>query len=460
MSLTIARLQPVLQTLRLKLAIVFLFACVLSPATANAQFGLNQQRISESQWSRGFHGFNMIAEGNDLQRITLREFQSSDSADVLLIVIGRLRGLPLNVIKHVNNGGSAMVASDSTRPFSEATFSGVRFGKLQGYRTRPADAFGEMQDCPIVRDIQNHPIVSGVDEIVTNQPGYLMAGRQETIAWLPIYRNRRQTYAFAAANQNRNSGRFVALADQSIFTNQMIVYGDNARFADQTIKWLKDGKRTKLLILVDGEESTSLDPADVIVDVPPPSQREVMDALQELPPAAMLEFANSVATVVEDENMINDFIHDSLDRVPESAMNRFYIFLMFGIACLALVVAFVCQRKLQNKTASVVAFKRSRNEQNDIKKIQFHERQQAAHFLLDKFCVHQAGRRFNDWPSFPTEMVSGKDRESKSVFESMTRMSILYKSKPTSFWTRNKLAKLKNEVERWREYFANAKKED
>lgn len=178
-----------------------------------------------------------------------------------------------------------------------------------------------------------------------------------------------------------------------------------------------------------------------------------MDALQNLPPSAMLEFANSVATVVEDENMVNDFLHDSVEKVPDSVMNRFYILLMFGIACLTFVAAFLFQRKLQSHTASEVALRNASGEQNDLKAIQFQERQQAAHFLLDKFCFDLAGTRFGNWPSFPTGLDVGSDRESKSIFESMTKMSVLYRSKPAGFWTRKKLSSLEKEVGRWRTYF-------
>lgn len=437
------------------LQFVLFFLLCFTPSLAYAQYGLGQERISESQWSRGFHGLNMIAAGNELEHIALEEFRDSRPEDVLVVVIGQLKGLPLNITNHVNNGGAALVASDSSRPYSNVSFAGFRFGRIYGpYQTNDEESFEGMQDCPVIRNFSDHPIVDGVNEIITNRPGFITSGRRETVAWLPTsFRYRRRARSFIAANEFRNGGRVVAVGDQSVFTNQMIFFGDNATFANQTLKWLKNEKRKKLLILMDGSEHSALDPSDVLVDVPPPTQQEVLDALEDLPPSAILEFANSVATVVEDENMVNEFIHDSVDNIPEWALRRFYVFLMFGIACFALVVAYVCQGKLQSQTASEVAWKKSQGEQTDVKTIQFRERQRAAHFLLDRFCVDIAGRHFNDWPSFPTEIVMEDDQESKSIFESMTKMGILYKSKPTDFWTRRKLSKLENEVSRWRHYF-------
>ncbi len=446
-----------IKVLRKQILLILLVAFFVlpstAPSTAKMQFGLNQERISEAQWSRGFHGFNMIAEGNDLERINLQQFQSAISADVLLIVIGRLDQLPINVTNHVNNGGAALLASDSSVPYSEASFAGFRFAKLKNYPTKDSDAFGGMKDCPVVSDFIPHPTVSGVGEIVTNRPGYILANRQTTLARLPSTYQRSRLGAFVAARENRNAGRAVVVGDQSIFTNQMIIYGDNALFANQAVKWLKNGRSKKMLILVDGLEHSALDPSGVAVDVPAPSRREVIDALKDLPPTAMFDFANSVATVVEDEDMINNFIHDSMDKVPELAVRQFYLVLMFCVACFTFVAAFLCQGKLQRKTASVVAVKRSRQQETGQKAVQFHERQQAAYILLDRFCMDFANRRFSDWPSFPTGMNVDEDRRSKNLSKSMTKMSVLYKSKPVNFWTRRKLAQLERTVGAWRAYF-------
>ena len=57
--------------------LILLITFFAFPSIALAQFGIEQQGISEAQWSRGFHGFNMIAEGNDLERISVEQFRSS-----------------------------------------------------------------------------------------------------------------------------------------------------------------------------------------------------------------------------------------------------------------------------------------------------------------------------------------------------------------------------------------------
>ena len=434
-------------------ALLLIIACFVFPSTAAAQFGIGQQKVSEAQWRRGFHGFNMIADGNDLERINVRQFRTAEPADVLLVVLGDLRNLPVHVTNHVNNGGAALLASDSSQPRIDVTFAGFGFRKMTSYPMNDPNAFGEMHDCPIVSDFRSHPIHSDVTEIVTNRPAYVRVNRRATLAWLPPTYRGRTSGAFVAASENRSGGRAVAVGDQSIFTNQMIIYGDNATFANQAMKWLKNGQQKKMLILLNGAEHSTLNPSDVAIDLPPPTTDDVMDALENLPPSAMLDFANSVATVVEDENMVNDFIHDTMDKIPERDLSRFFIFLMFGVACFTFVAAFLFQGKLQRQTASEIAFKQSGREQDELRAIQMRERQQAAHMLLDRFCVLRAGRRFADWPSFPTGLRVESDRESKSIFESMTKTSVLYRSKQSSFWTRKKLANLEKTVEKWQAYF-------
>jgi len=441
------------QSLLLMLVAFFVF-----PSVTMAQFGIDQERISEAQWRRGFHGFNMIAEGNGLERISVEQFHAAESTDVLLVVIGNLRNLPLHVTNHVNKGGAALLASDSSKPRRDVTFAGFSFEKMTSYPMNDPNAFDGMHDCPIVSDFRPHPVLAGVSEIVTNRPGFVGASRNSTLARLPSTYRGRTSGAFIAASENRNGGRAVVVGDQSIFTNQMILYGDNAIFANQAIKWLKNERPKKMLILVNGSEHSTLNPADVAIDLPPPSTEDVMDALENLPPTAILDFANSVATVVEDEDMINEFIHDTMDKIPERSISRFFIFLMFSVACFTFVAAFLFQGKLQRQTASEVVFKQSGQEQNEMKVIQMRERQQAAHMLLDRFCVFQAGRRFNDWPSFPTGLQVAADRDSQNIFESMRKTSILYRSKQSDFWTRKRLANLEKTVQQWQTYF-NARPE-
>ena len=272
------------------------------------------------------------------------------------------------------------------------------------------------------------------------------------MAFLPPLQNSTGSNAFIASVENRSGGRLLAAADQSIFTNQMIAYEDNDLFAYQSLLWLKGENRKHVMVICNGKVQPSLDPSDVELSIPPPSASEVMEALRSLPPSAMLEFGNSVATVLEDQNMVNEFIHENMDKVSDVQMNRFLIFLFFGLICLTFVVAFVLQKKLLRQTASVVASQRKRRELKQRKSQESHERQWAAGILLDSICIELANRRYNDWPGFPLGLNLDDDPESKFIFRSMTKASNSFKSKPQSYWNRKRLQELEQELFAWREF--------
>jgi hypothetical protein len=268
---------------------------------------------------------------------------------------------------------------------------------------------------------------------------------------------------FAAAMENQAGNRIIGVADQSAFSNQMITYKDNALFADRAIEWLKNRERKYFLIVADGRAFTPTVPAGLSTDspfdppfdpsdLPAPTQDDVLNALENLPPSALLEFANEVATVAEDDNLLNDFIHDNLAKVSDVKMNRFLLFLMFAMASVTFVLAFIWQKSLQNQTASQVAVKGERKQAKNLKSQQARDRHWAARVLLNSLCVELADRPFNDWPEFPSGLQVGTDVESKAVFNSMTKFSNLFKTKPDTYWTRSRLRKLEREVKEWQEY--------
>jgi hypothetical protein len=234
----------------------------------------------------------------------------------------------------------------------------------------------------------------------------------------------------------------------------MLIYRDNALFADQTMRWLKGKNRKYVIVFSDGKVYTQDDPADVVLEIPPPTSAEIADAIKSLPPSALLEFANSVMTVVEDDDLVNDYIHDELGKVQKQKYNRFLIFLMFAAMCLSFVFAFLFQRKLLRNTGSQVASDKSRRAMKQQKHIQARERQWAAHVLLDKMCVAIANRNYNDWPGFPLGMNFGNSRESQAIFKEMTKASNLYKSKSSGYWSRSRLRQLERDTIQWTTWFS------
>jgi hypothetical protein len=398
-------------------------------------FSVGQEQLRESEWKRGYHGFNMICAGLELSHSSVNQWRRLPPEETVLVVFGKLTEVPFSVNGYVQRGGAVLVASDQhdSRPLRLRHDIGFAPANAQAILDR--DMFQGISDCPIVTDIRIHPCLKNVESIVTNRPGTLTADRLSTIAFLPALRESFHSNAFVAGVENPNGGKLIGVADESVFSNQMIVYGDNAVFAHQTLAWLKGKNRKQMLMLANGKVETAVDPSDVELILPPPTQQEVIDALKTLPPSALLEFGNAVANVVEDENMVNEFINSSVDKVPQVKMNRALIFVAFTIVCVVAVITYAWQKKLMRQSASEVALQGKRRESNGRDSIASFERQMAAGALLDSFCIDLANRRFNDWPSFPRGIISGNDPAGDLMLEAMARASYHYKTKGVGFWT-------------------------
>lgn len=431
-----------------------LIGCLLAFSVALPGIVQAQEKLTESQWKRGLHGFNLICDAAGLTQVSKSEFKALPTKEKVLVIFGDLN-LGLDIDQFLEAGGAVLAASDQqgVKSFSLRAGGLVRFTGSKVRASFRQDMLDSMSDCPIIRDVRQHPALDSVETIVANRPGILITPRKSTIAFLPPILNQRSSNAFIASVENSAGGRLMAVADQSIFTNQMIADEDNDLFAYQTMLWLKDENRKHFLVISDGWVQPRLDPADVELSIPPPSREEVLDALKNLPPSAMLRFGNSVATVVEDQNMVNEFIHDNMDQMSDVRMNRLLIFLFFGLICLACVAAFVLQKKLLRQTASVVASQRNRRERKRRKSQEAHERQWAAGVLLDSICIELADRRYNDWPGFPQGLGLENDTKSRLIFRSMAKASNLFKSKPKSYWDRKRLRELDQDLFAWREFF-------
>ena len=247
-----------------------------------------------------------------------------------------------------------------------------------------------------------------------------------------------------------------------MFTNQMLLYGDNARAAKQSLEWLMGENRKHVLVLVDGIAQSAVNPSDLNVELPQPTREEVMDALKDLPPSAMLEFGNAVLRIVEEENMINEVVKAKMGRVREKSINRFMIFVGFAMACLFALMTYAWQKKLRRRTISDIAnIKAIENRKADkrLKKVRAShsklsfERQMAALAMLDSFCLDFAGRRFEELPNFPEGIEIGMDEHGVGIKSAMKIIGSDYRSQPRDFWTEKRLLAVEGAVSHWRAYF-------
>ena len=409
-----------------------------------------QEQIRESEWKRGYHGFNMICASVGLQHQNARSWVQTPARKKVLVIFGDPGRVQFQISRYVENGGTALIASDQKNSDIARLHRGIRILPVEAEALHNRDAFQKMPDCPVVTDIRIHPSLDGVEAIVSNRPGSLMARRDSTIAFLPALKESLHSNGFIAAAESETGGRIIAVADQSVFSNQMIIYKDNAKFTRQTLQWLKSEGREHVLVVANGKALPAYDPSDVELEFPGPSRAEVREALKNLPTSALLDFGNAVANVVEDENMVNEILTSSEDNLPQVKMNRALLFLMFGVACFTSVITYFWQKKLTRQTASEIADQLQRTKVRNRKSEEFVERQTAAGVLIDTFCIEFAGRRYNDWPSFPQGTHFDNDPTAAPVLKSMADVSVRFKTKRRSYWTRANLEQLEQEVHIWK----------
>ncbi|MEM9943351.1 MAG: hypothetical protein AAF939_17435 [Planctomycetota bacterium] len=414
------------------------------------------QEIESLEWKLGYHGFNQICSGVGLEHLNFAQWRSERPEDTILVVFG---DFPERLGDYLNRGGAVLFASDAT--FSLVT-EGIEFSNVNAKAKFREDQFESLQDCPIA-DVNSgmHPAIDGVKEVVCNRPGILkLLRRDQNISWLiehaPLSTRfaRDMEYYLAFVKTYPFKGKLLCLADQSVFTNQMILHGDNALFAQRSLQWLMSNKRTKVLVWdaaggpVFPEDLNSLD-----VEIPPPTRREVINALKNLPPSKILEFGNEVAGMMEDQNLVNEFLREISSKISTKAMNRFLIFFAFACAFLFSFFVFVGQKRLVQRTISeiesekVVKQKKGNRNQDRI------ERLMAADTLLDSFCLEVANRRFRNWGNFPEGLSVGNDERSQRMFKAMVEARKKFESATPKYWTAKRLAELEFEVNHWRNYF-------
>ena len=450
----------------LVVAAIFLLGPTINSASA--------QKISEAQWKRGYQGFDVIVQGLRLKHFrSFREWQRAPAKETILIVLGstsrpsstndRLRLLQgTQIDAYLENGGAVLVATDQN--FAPGKSQYVRFRRLSANANHLEDAFQEYRDCPIVSNMKL-PYLSGVKQIVTNRPGRITAESQtpwDIIGFLPPCNGSESQIPFAVGGEGSNGAKLMCFADQSIFSNQMLPHGDNALLAKSTLEYLKGRNRSSVLILNNGIVMKAVTPADLEVDLPQPTREEVIDAMKELPPSAVFEFANSVIGVVEDENLVNDFVRGTIDNIHPKKVNRFWIFCAFAIGCLIATWTYLFQKKLKRTTSSDIAFQKAEYNERNQKKIASSfagksklcfERQMAVLAMLDAFCIERVDRRFNDLKRFPDELEVANDEFGTAIKNAMRQISNDFRFKPRDFWTTKRLLGVESAIEHWRRYF-------
>jgi hypothetical protein len=453
----------------LTICLVSLFGCQLVWGQATGESSgessgeSESQGVSQAEWKRGFHGFAMLcrAEGISVETDPQLLYRSEQD-DLIVVIFGGAPGLAVNLQGIVNRGGAVLVAADDGQTMSGLTNQlGIRF---HGGPVNVTDEKMTYQryypDCFRISALDaSHPITKDVREVVANRAGVLSITRRARFfdaydRWRPLAKtpparaprylqNQVFKFDFMAALQSRDGGRGLAVADHSVFTNQMLACGDNARLAAQTVVWLADNKRTKVIFLVDRSIVSPADPTLVDITIPPPTPQQVRDALANLPPDEFREVVNTVATVVEDEGILNDVFGEFFRRLPRHLYNRFIILAAsLTLAFFAILRAVSFRGTLEiDANGDEVPGARS---QRIVDRV---ERHHVAMQMLDRFRVDVTGSAKTSWDDFVKRVrIVGNPIEATHL----RRELVSYRGRKPNYWNAHRLEELKSQLDHWR----------
>jgi hypothetical protein len=402
-----------------------------------------QRSIKSDDWPFGHEGLNLLIQETGIEICNFGKWSALPRDQKFMMILDHPDRAP-------SYQNVPTFYSSNSRPALGVQFRSLaERGRVNADNT--SDYF-DSTDCPIVRPVSEHPLYDGVDRIICNRPGFISRITSQfnasDIQRYPPIGRRGLEYRFSAVDEKRQS---VAVSDHHLFSNQMLFKGDNLRLAENVLGWLSDDfQRKHVLLMIRGRPVMPIDENDLEIEVPIPTREEVLDALKDLPADKMLEFANSVAAVSEDEQLLNEMAHKLTDNLRPKAVNRILLLATFASCCLFGLVTYFWQRKLLRKTSTDIMARRRRVFGNRDTPSEWSERQAAASLILNAFCLDIANRRLTDWADFPAPLDSSHELVAKRATHEMADAFWTLKTKPNTYWTRERLLELEASTHEWR----------
>lgn len=413
--------------------------------------GQEPVKVNPSDWSRGFNGFATICEAAGLEPRPPQVWKSGDPSRSVLVMLGDLSRSPVDLTGFLESGGSLLVACDYTDRSALRRY-GIGFDNRDWKANRRSRQFRDLADCPLVTRFADHPVTRGLGTLVTNRPAILRLedfALQRTLAWFPVLERFGRDAVLMAGWETGAGGRVLVLSDPSLFSNQMLIYGDNARLAWQALDWLRNPGRDDLLLVIDGEPARPAALDDTALQLPPPTREEVLEALRNLPPDKLVEFGNAMATVIEDEGLVNEFLATAVKEVPQVEFSRFLLLLVTVVAGVFLWYAYITRDTLVEQMDEENRLPGVLTTPTRYRSVLARQRATAARLLLDRFLTRSTGlppQRV--WParfrlaSTPSSLDHDPVRE---IGRACRRVS----GKKPSWWNRNRLNRLEQRIEIW-----------
>lgn len=433
-------------------SLFFLLALLLMDSTLWAQSG--SPSVSAQGWAEGFNGFALLCRSLGLEPLN-QDFSSPriDPKDAIVVVLGTNASSDREIARlrrFVREGGAVLLASDMPGYFFKG---GVVIHQPRGYmQARDAqERFNGFRDCPIVRLFStDHPITSGLNSVITNRTAgiELKENDWQAIATLPKMSNRLRVYDLAVVS-NDESRCMVVCADPSIFSNQMIFQGDNARFALQMMYWLKQGRRSQLIILYDNRPIRPEDPQRVDVDFPTPSEEEIWDAIQQLPPELLLEFGNEIAALVEDEDLVNQLMSEVMADVEDFYLIRFLILLTtFLLAGFVFYRYMTSESTLQDAVGTEFKDLGKAKRRSPMTAVA-QDRLLAAREMVRRFYHRASNGERDSYRTFPEGLKLVHCDNQRAVKKEMRKVRKRLNVKQARRWNATSLEKLKADLDAW-----------
>ncbi len=418
-------------------ALLLSFAWAATPCLAQPQEG---ETLSDWRWREGYNGFAMICRALELEPEDDEDrFWRHPASESVLVIFGRPHSTRA-LSAFIERGGAVLMATD--RRFSRRVFP---FSFEEGpLLVNEVNGFMQSRDCPIVSELsQRHPVTKGVQQIATNKPGYVefFPSRFESLgSFTGVNRFSRQPSLIAASQKGPPQ---LMLGDPSIFTNQMLFHLDNSKFAIQAMQWLKGEDRKHLMILNRGRLDVPSDPRFVDAELPPLTKDMVLQALKNLPPDGIASFGNELASIVQEEDLVNELLTTSIDKVSDVKYLRALIFL-----ATAMLVAFLFYRSITSEGTLQPALGTDVLDGKTDQSGKM-ERRIVARELLARFYGQTTGGQF-DIEMFPSGMMLLVDASTaKPIWKSMERVRKNVHRKSGSWWTERRLSKLQAELNAW-----------
>ncbi len=373
---------------------------------------------ANSAWHFRHELFQMLLEERGLTVENSLDAALASPEESVVVMLGKLNRIqvadPGKLLPFIARGGTVLVACDRSGSI------GVTANFVSGPITSDDEAtqYQNLPDCLRVADLdRDHPLMSGVNEIVLNRTGWLTFLPGGVMTWKIVASvpktcspRRSRGQPLIAVGQSRSpetsiTGTMIVAADPSLFTNSMLWHGDNSILAIRVSELLCRGDKKRLAFLVEGQPQPSYSSSPLLQENPSPSPQQPppppLPPYPQTPPKLtweqLLRMANAVIQNVEESNILNEAVINH-PRYPNARL--YPLVIMLGLAAITAVwlLSKVAHTAAARPAAPVSRAMQSAHGMEAEEKEESSRYGSAAQMLARDFCFELTGSRVvADW---------------------------------------------------------------